>query len=532
MNVTVIGLVGTTLDQGKSADRWQTWRPSVAICRQPDLIVRRFELLHGARETALAQLIQRDIQTVSPETAVHLHPIDFPDPWDFEQVYEVLFHFAKTYRFDDGTEYLIHITTGTHVAQICLYLLTESHWLPGRLLQASPDRDRSSPGKIKIIDLDLSRYDRIASRFQQEQNEAASFLKGGIETRNRAFNRLIDRIEQVAIATRDPLLLMGPTGAGKSRLAKRIFELKKLRHAVKGEFVDVNCATLRGDGAMSALFGHKKGAFTGALQDRAGLLRTADGGVLFLDEIGELGLDEQAMLLRALEEKTFLPLGSDREVKSDFQLIAGTNRDLLAAVEQGRFRDDLLARINLWTFTLPGLRNRPEDIEPNLQFELDQYARKSGRQITFSKEARARFLTFAQSPAAEWKGNFRDLNAAVARMATLSLGGRISVSTVAEEIERLERAWRPHATSTAGEDTLRDLLGAAAMEDIDLFDRMQLGPVVDLCRRSKSLSEAGRKLFGASRARRSSTNDADRLRKYLARFGLDWAQLAPSDESE
>jgi transcriptional regulatory protein RtcR len=106
-------------------------------------------------------------------------------------------------------------------------LLTESRWLPGRLIQCSPDRDRGAPGKIKIIDLDLSRYDRIASRFQQEQREGVSYLKGGIETRNTAFNRLIDRIEQVAIATRDPLLLMGPTGAGKSRLARRILRTKK-----------------------------------------------------------------------------------------------------------------------------------------------------------------------------------------------------------------------------------------------------------------------------------------------------------------
>ncbi len=128
--------------------------------------------------------------------------------------------------------------------------------------------------------------------------------------------------------SRAPILLMGPTGAGKSQLARRVFELKKARRQVSGELVDVNCATLRGDGAMSALFGHVKGAFTGALEARAGLLRKAHGGVLFLDEIGELGADEQAMLLRAIEEKVFLPVGSDREVKSDFVLLAGTNRDL------------------------------------------------------------------------------------------------------------------------------------------------------------------------------------------------------------
>src|SRR6516164_10926668 len=267
-----IGLLGTTLDLGKHPDRWQNWRPTVSLCGQPDLIVHRFELLHSKRALSLAKTIKSDVQTVSPETEVRLHQIEFGDPWDFEEVYETLFQFARGYSFDtDSEDYLIHITTGTHVAQICLFLLTESQWLPGRLIQCSPERDRSGPGTIKIIDLDLSRYDRIASRFQQEQREGVSYLKGGIDTRNAAFNRLIDRIEQVAIATRDPLLLMGPTGAGKSKLARRIFELKKLRHTVTGDFVDVNCATLRGDAAMSTLFGHVKGAFTGALRDRAGV---------------------------------------------------------------------------------------------------------------------------------------------------------------------------------------------------------------------------------------------------------------------
>jgi transcriptional regulatory protein RtcR len=522
----VIGLLGSTLDAGRVQDRWQSWRPTVAVCRQPDLVVKRLELLHGIRDKSLARRVAEDIAAVSPETTVRLHEIEFGDPWDFERVYETLFKFARAYPFEtDNEEYLVHITTGTHVAQICLFLLTESRYLPGRLLQSSPERDRTAPGTIKIIDLDLSKYDRIASRFHQEQRDAVSYLKGGIETRNIAFNRLMDRIEQVAVATRDPLLLMGPTGAGKSKLARRIFELKKLRHAVTGDFIDVNCATLRGDGAMSTLFGHVKGAFTGALRDRPGVLRTADNGVLFLDEIGELGIDEQAMLLRALEEKAFLPFGSDREVRSDFQLIAGTNRDLLAAVREGRFREDLLARINLWPFTLPGLRSRPEDIEPNIQFELDQYAERAGRRVTFSKEARELFLEYALSSAAAWLGNFRDLNAAIVRMATLAPGGRVSVDLVREEIERLTKAW---ASLQANEtqDGLADLLGRERMEEVDLFDRVQLASVIDVCRNSRSLSDAGRRLFSVSRDRKATVNDADRLRKYLNRFGIDWSQIA------
>ena len=179
-------------------------------------------------DRSLAERVCQDMAAVSPETTVNLHPVEFGDPWDFEQVYETLFGFARSYSFDaDAEDYLIHITTGTHVAQICLFLLTESRHLPGRLLQSSPDRQRGGPGEVKIIDLDLSKYDSIAQRFHQEQEAGVSFLKGGIEIRNARFNQLIDRIERVAIATHDPLLLMGPTSAGKSRLARRIFELKR-----------------------------------------------------------------------------------------------------------------------------------------------------------------------------------------------------------------------------------------------------------------------------------------------------------------
>ncbi|HEX8619743.1 MAG TPA: RNA repair transcriptional activator RtcR, partial [Thermoanaerobaculia bacterium] len=486
----------------------------------------RFELLHPPQSAAAAEAIVRDIASVSPETVVVLHPLPLPDPWDFEQVYGALHEFARSYPFDvESEDYLIHISTGTHVAQICMFLLTESRHFPGRLLQTSPGRDAQYvQGTCQIVDLDLSRYDVIASRFREEQKEATSFLKSGIATRSTAFNRLIERIEQVAIHSREPLLLMGPTGAGKSRLAKRIFELKRSRHQVAGEFVEVNCATIRGEAAMSALFGHVKGSFTGALRDRPGLLRAANRGVLFLDEIGELGLDEQAMLLRALEEKVFLPLGGDREVKSDFMLIAGTNRNLGEMVRERRFRDDLLARINLWTFVLPGLRDRVEDIEPNLDFELEQFARNAGANVRFNREARERFLRFATSPEALWAGNFRELNGAVVRMATLARGGRITSEIVNEEIARLRSEWHPRATSEGTEVLIR-CLGDDAVAALDPFDRVQLEHVVDVLRRTRSLSEAGRRLFSASRQQKTSANDADRLRKYLGRFGLDWKML-------
>lgn len=524
----IIGFLGSTLDQGKTPERWQRWRPTVAACQHDDLIIDRLELLHGRDHTALAVRVEKDVGQVSPETVVRRHLVEFADPWDFEEVYGRLYEFAQGYPFDtEAEDYLVNITTGTHVAQICWFLLAEARVLPGRLLQLTPPKrwKDGQPGSYGVIDLDLSRYDRIASRFRAEQKEAASFLKSGIETRNDAFNRMIDRIESVAIRSRAPILITGPTGAGKSQLARRIHELKRARHQIQGPFVEVNCATLRGDAAMSALFGHVKGAFTGALADRPGLLRAANGGMLFLDEIGELGVDEQAMILRAIEEKRFLPVGADKEAQSDFQLIAGTNRNLAAAVAEGRFREDLLARLDLWTFALPGLAERREDIAPNLDFELRRFAGASGDTVTFNREAREAFLAFATSSEARWPANFRDLGASVTRMATLATSGRIDVGLVEEEIARLAARWRKVGEAERDGADLASLLGEERAAALDLFDAVQLSAVVGVCRESRSLSEAGRRLFQQSRLARTSVNDADRLKKYLARFGLSWEGL-------
>ncbi|WP_431287839.1 RNA repair transcriptional activator RtcR [Roseateles chitinivorans] len=545
----VIGYLGSQLDGGMGAGRWEKWRPTISLVSQPDVVVHRLELFHAPQHLALAELVRADVAKISPETEIHLIEMPHEDPWDFGEVYATLYDWVRGYRFDPAHEqYWAHITTGTHVAQICMFLMVEARFIPGVLLQTSPPRKwkEGEPGSMTLIDLDLSRYDRIAQRFEAEQHDAVAFLKSGIATRNRRFNALIEEIERVAVHSRAPILLAGPTGAGKSFLARRMYELKQTRHQLEGAFVEVNCATLRGDGAASTLFGHKKGSFTGAMADRAGLLRTADGGLLFLDEIGELGLDEQAMLLKAIEEKRFLPVGADREVASDFQLIAGTNRDLRAEVAAGRFRDDLFARINLWTYSLPGLRDRPEDIEPNVDHLVQQAGRENGRAVRFNAEAKARYLAFAQSPRAPWSGNFRDLSASVTRLVTLAEGGRIGAPLVDAEIARLEWLWeretvgsgRPGKSGRAGEDweggegggsgeaLLAALFDPPVLEAMDLFDRLQLAAVLRVCAAASSLSEAGRQLFHASRQARSVLNDADRLRKYLLKFGLSWDRIA------
>lgn len=257
MRNVVIGFLGVQLDAGKR----RGWRPSVQLCAHADFTVDRLELLHDERFSRLAGHVAADIDRISPGTEVLLRRMDLADPWDFQEVYGALFDFARAYGFDEDRErYHVHLTTGTHVAQICWFLLTESRHVPARLVQTGPPRPGGDPsGTLDVIDLDLSRYDAIQQRFDLASEEQAALLKGGIATRNPAFNALIDRIERVASATDAPILLLGDSGAGKTELAQRIYELKLQRRRLKGRLVHVHCGALKGDHAMAALFGYRRG---------------------------------------------------------------------------------------------------------------------------------------------------------------------------------------------------------------------------------------------------------------------------------
>ena len=533
MKTTVISVLGTQKDAhgGTGPSRWDTWRPTIGLVQQEDLPIDELHLIFDSAYRNLAERITADIKSVSPETKVVFDVIELKDPWDFEEVYEKFYDYSKKPCFhEERTHYYVHMSTGSHVEQICLFLLAESRHLPAKLIQTTPKeghiRNSKDPkGTHTIIDLDLSRYDKLAKRFETERRDDVSFLKQGIETKNAAFNKLIETIERVSIRSSDPILLTGPTGAGKSQLAQQIYLLKKQSGKVKGSFVAVNCATLGGDLAKSALFGHRKGSFSGAGADHVGYLKEADGGIVFLDEIGELPLEAQALLLKAIEEKTYRPLGATADEHSDFQLICGTNRDLADDVRDGKFRQDLLSRIDLWSFQLPGLADRREDIEPNLEYELDKFGRKSGKHVSFNKEARTLFLSFALSPDNPWPGNFRDLNAMVVRMATLSDGGRITVDLVKEEIDRSRTANGKLKAGTSDAVDLTDLLGDDYRSRYDDFDLVQLAHVVQVCRGSESMADASRKLFAVSFKAKKSSNNTDRLSKYLAKFGLKFRNL-------
>lgn len=530
----IIGWVGSEKDKGTEERRWKKWRPSVSLFQHPDFAVDKCELLYQTKFEDLMKIISADISEISPGTIVRPHLIDFEDPWNFPEVYQTLFKFVNGYDFDcEREDYHLHLTTGTHVSQICMFLLAESKIFPGKLIQSSPINKptKEMSGRYEIVDLGHSDFDRIRSRVlvEEESKKNISYLKDSIDTKNKEFNILIETIERVALQSMQPILLLGPSGAGKTKLAQRIYDLKLSSKKVSGKFVKVNCATIKGDGAMSALFGHTKGSYTGALQERPGLLLSAHNGVLFLDEIAELGVGEQAMLLHALEEKRFLPYGADKQKESDFQLIAGTNANLYELVEQKLFREDLLARLEHWKFIMPGLKNRREDIEPNIDFELQQLTNHRKQAISFTPKARSKFIAFAVSPAAIWKRNFRDLSRAIDRMATLSPTGRITTEVVEREILELQKSWR--GPSLIQEKKLAEkLLTENQLEGIDDFEMIQLESVLAVCRKCRTKAEASRHLFPKSLAIKKSKNDSDRLSKYLLKYEIEWSQIQNLNE--
>ena len=235
---------------------------------------------------------------------------------------------------------------------------------------------------------------------------------------SRALQVVLSRVSKVA-PTDSTVLITGETGTGKELIARAIH--KRSQRASRA-FVSVNCAAVPRDLIASELFGHEKGAFTGAMQQRLGRFEMAAGGTIFLDEVGELPLETQIALLRVLQEHEFERVGGTRSIQTDVRVIAATNRDLRAAIAAGIFRSDLFYRLNVFPIDIPPLRERQEDIPVLIAYFMDRYARKAGRKITgISKQSLDLLRSYS------WPGNIRELQNIIERSVILCESESLSI---------------------------------------------------------------------------------------------------------
>jgi len=279
--------------------------------------------------------------------------------------------------------------------------------------------------------------------------------------------------------TESRVLITGESGTGKELVASAIH-----RQSVRGSkpFVTVNSAALPRDLVESEMFGHERGAFTGATERRQGRFELADGGTLFLDEVGDLGPEAQAKLLRVLEGGVVERVGGERPFAVNVRVLAATNKDLQHAVRQGQFREDLWFRLNVLPIHIPPLRERPEDIAPLIRHFAERCAARLGRPVKFDAGAVPLLAAYG------WPGNVRELANIVERMAILATTELISAADIARVLPSDGTAPRP-ATDNGGEGVWRDI---ALTETLDQYERELIAKALSASR--GNVAEAARRL--------------------------------------
>ncbi|MEO8432901.1 MAG: sigma 54-interacting transcriptional regulator [Acidobacteriota bacterium] len=328
--------------------------------------------------------------------------------------------------------------------------------LIGSIAFARSEARRFQPEEIEILEevsrpiatavsnsLAYGEIERLKDRLQEEnlflrEELGEQSLFGGIVGSSPALRRALSRVEKVA-RTDSTVLLMGETGTGKELVAAAIH---KRSPRASGPFIKVNCASLPETLVASELFGHEKGAFTGALQRRLGRFELASGGTIFLDEVGELPPEMQVALLRVLQEGEFERVGGSQTLRTDARVIAATNRDLNREVEQGTFRSDLFYRLNVFPIEVPPLRDRREDIPILVEYFASRHGARLGKKFRrVDRETMERLLAYP------WPGNVRELENWIERAAILSDGDKLSLD---------EPASRSRVAGAGAPATLRD----------------------------------------------------------------------------
>jgi two-component system response regulator AtoC len=313
------------------------------------------------------------------------------------------------------------------------------------------------------------------NQFLRERVDTESDLHGivGSSAKIQDVLRMISRLKD----TRTPVLISGESGTGKELVARAIHFRGSFANR---PFVAVDCGSLVPTLIESELFGYEKGAFTGALRSKTGLFQSANGGTIFLDEIGELPLELQAKLLRVLQEKEIRPVGSNQKIKVDVRVVAATNRDLEAEYRNGTFRKDLYFRLNVVTVHLPSLRERRSDIPMLAHWFLDRHAPDNSMQVT--NAAMKCLLQY------DWPGNVRELENCIERAVALGDGKLVDLGDLPPTIA---------SASPSSEATIGAMAGAVSSTDLEDIERATIERVFEQVKGDKAL--AG-KMLGISRA--------------------------------
>ena len=360
----------------------------------------------------------------------------------------------------------------------------------GAFEPADLERFVSACGLIAVAVENAGLYRQLARRTEilerSREDQSRPFI-----AESEAMRRAVTQAERAA-AGRSTVLLVGETGTGKEQVARHIHEASPRS---RGPFVALNCGALPEGLLESELFGHEKGAFTGADRRRIGRFELADGGTLFLDEIGELPAGAQVKLLRVLQEHEVTRVGGAEPIHVDVRLIAATHRDLPTEVRAGRFREDLFFRVHVVPVRLPALRHRPEDIEPLAALFLDRFARELGRPPrSITREGLERLR------AHRWPGNVRELENLMERLLVLGDEGPVDVAELGELLMDVA----PRDPPSGG------LRAAVAKVEGSLFEQEQRMLVQALERAGQNQSRAAR-LLKISR---------EQLRTRMKRYGL------------
>jgi len=393
------------------------------------------------------------------------------------------------------------VTRGTSIGTLAVASTT-----PGQYSEADVEFLQEAANQIALAVANMTAYEEIAALkarlehenvyLQEEIRREHNFVE--MVGNSPALLTVLRRVEQVA-ATDSTVLVSGETGTGKELIARAIHS-RSSRTA--RALVKVNCAAISAGLVESELFGHVKGAFTGAIERRVGRFELADGGTIFLDEVGELPLDTQVKLLRVLQEQEFEPVGSNRTVRVDVRVIAATNRNLEEAVQAGRFRADLYYRLNVVPLVVPPLRERPADVPSLVMFFLAQFGKRFGKRIeTVPLETMTRLTGYA------WPGNIRELQNVIERAVVLCQG---AVLDLGEDLLPVPVVV-PAAGPTVPETRLRSAEAAPELATLEQVERAHILAVLD---------RAGWQIEGPRGAARILGLHPNTLRSRLDRLGL------------